>query len=73
MTMLQSIAQRVEALPEVTQREVLDFIEFLASRTVPGRVRDEDRAWNRFSLDAAMRGMEDENTPYTEDDLKESF
>jgi predicted DNA-binding antitoxin AbrB/MazE fold protein len=35
--------------------------------------RIEDEAWSRFSLASAMRGMEEEESPYTLDDLKETF
>ena len=60
-------------MPERAQREVLDFVEFLQSRTKPGAVREDDAAWSDFSLASAMRGMEHEYTPYEKTDLKESF
>jgi hypothetical protein len=31
---------------------------------------EENRKWSEFSLASAMRGMEDEETPYTLADLK---
>ena len=73
MTTAQAIARHVEALPEAAQREVVDFVEFLESRTRPGAVRESDAAWSAFSLASAMRGMEDEPSPYTAADVKESF
>ena len=73
MTTAQAIAQHVEALPEAAQREVLDFVEFLESRTKPRLVRDADADWSAFSLASAMRGMEHEPSPYTVADVKESF
>lgn len=73
MTTTQAIAQHIQALPETAQREVLDFVEFLESRTNPSAVREGDAAWSAFSLASAMRGMEDESLPYTTADMKESF
>ena len=73
MTTVQVIVQHIEALPEAAQREVLDFVEFLELRTKPCAVRTGDMAWSGFSLASAMRGMEDESSPYTTTDLKESF
>jgi hypothetical protein len=31
------------------------------------------KEWTDFSISSAMRGMEAEDTPYSLDDLKESF
>ena len=73
MTTAQAIAQHVQVLPERTQREVLDFVEFLQSRTKPSAVREDDAAWSDFSLTSAMRGMEYESIPYAKADLKEFF
>jgi hypothetical protein len=73
MTTAQTIAQHLNALPISAQREVLDFVEFLEARRRDRTVREEDVSWTDFSLAAAMRGMEDENSPYTVADLKESF
>ena len=73
MTTAQAVAQHIEALPVSAQQEVLDFVEFLEARTKPSVVREGDRAWSAFSLASAMRGMEDESSPYTVDDVKESF
>ena len=73
MTTAQRIAHRVKKLPEAAQREVLDFVEFLRSRTGPDEGQEGDASWRDFSLASAMRGMEDEPTPYTSADLKEAF
>lgn len=74
MTTAQAIARHVDALPEAAQREILDFVEFIESRTrSPHVVREGDRAWSAFSLSSAMRGMADEPSLYTIADLKESF
>jgi len=73
MTTTEAIARHIEALPEEARREVLAFVEFIESRAKPGVVREEGTGWSAFSLACAMRGMEDEPSPYTEADVKESF
>jgi hypothetical protein len=73
MTTAQAILEHLRSLPDSAQREVLDFIKFLESRREELIQREEDAAWSRLSLASAMRGMEDEETPYTVADLKESF
>ena len=73
MTTTEGIIRHLESLPDSAQREVLDFVEFLRSRRDECTVREEELAWSDFSLASAMRGMEDEETPYTLADLKESF
>lgn len=70
MTTAQAIAQCIEELPEVARRQVLDFVEHLRARNAS---EEGARTWSAFSLSAAMRGMEDEPSPYTVRDLKESF
>ena len=69
MSILEKIARDLKVLPESAQFEVLDFVEFLASRAVAR----EDADWSAFSLSEAMRGLEDEPSPYSEQDLKEVF
>ncbi|MCX5643201.1 MAG: DUF2281 domain-containing protein [Phycisphaerae bacterium] len=73
MTTAQAILEHLKSLPDSARREVLDFIKFLESRREELIQREEDAAWSHFSLASAMRGMEDEETPYTVADLKESF
>lgn len=73
MTTAQFIAQRVTSLPEDAQREVLDFVEFIGTRKFGQGGKSDDAAWSNLSLASAMRGMEDEDSPYTLDDLKERF
>ncbi len=60
------IFKEIESLPEEQQVEILDFIQFLRSK-----LRREEKLWNSFSLDSAMKGMEDEPLIYSEDDIKE--
>ena len=71
MTTSEAIIERLKSLPDPMQQQVLDFVEFLESRRASLDISDTE--WNRFSLASAMRGMEDEDSPYTLDDLKESF
>ncbi len=71
MSVAEQIVQHVKALPEVVQVEVLDFVEYLESKT---EIRKhEDAGWSNFSLTHAMRGMELEASPYSADALKELF
>jgi vacuolar-type H+-ATPase subunit D/Vma8 len=72
MTTAQAILERLKDLPDSAQQEVLDFVKSLESRRAE-LAQEEDAAWSGFSLASAMRGMEDEETPYTLADLKESF
>lgn len=71
MKTAQAIIQHIEALPEVAQREVLDFVEFLEMKYQSAEMRKSDKDWSSFSLDSAMRGMENEQSPYTEADIKQ--
>jgi hypothetical protein len=75
MTLAEKIAFHLSDLPETYQAEVLDFVEFLASKSrVRGESPEEERtAWSDFSLAQAMRGLEDEDDLYSLADLKESF
>lgn len=73
MTTAERITQHLVSLPEPVQKEVLDFVEFLKSRHEIPKSREEDAMWTDLSLASAMRGMEDEDTSYTQTDIKESF
>ena len=72
MTTTETIVQRLKSLPASAQREVVDFVEFLQSRRQEHTARKDEVAWSAFSLDSAMRGMEEEETPYTLADIKEA-
>ena len=69
MTVTEQIIERVKALPEAVQAEVLDFVEFLEAKTDTS----SNFTWSRFSLSQAMRGMESESTLYSLDDVKDSL
>lgn len=74
MLVTDKIFQYAKKLPQPLQAEVLDFVEFLLSKSERGSAAEDDLAWSSFSLTTAMRGMEDENMPeYTLADLKVVF
>jgi hypothetical protein len=52
----------IHELPESKNAEVLDFVDYLRSKT-------EERDWSEFSLSSAMLGMENEYSPYSLEDL----
>jgi hypothetical protein len=70
MDIVQRILEEVKSMPESDKSEVLDFVEYLKSKK--GR-KEEDSEWSRFSLDSAMRGIEEEPSPYGIEDIKERF
>lgn len=69
MNLAEKIIETIKDLPELKRIEVFDFLEFLQSKTE----KQENLTWKGFSLTSAMRGMEDEQSPYSLNDLKESF
>jgi hypothetical protein len=72
MLVSEKIQKYAQKLPEPLQIEVLDFVEYLLSKTK--REKDEDVDWSNLSLVMMMRDMEDETTPeYNRDDLKVVF
>ncbi len=68
MTIEEAIVLHVRKMPEPLQREVLDFVEYLESKETP-----EGSDESTCSLSYAMRGMDDEELPYSLEDLKEVF
>ncbi len=71
MTVAEKIIKHVKTLPDEFQAEVLDFVEYLESKAQV--VKEDSVEWDSVSLSQAMRGMESEDTPYSTDDLKETF
>jgi len=64
------ISQRIEKLSDKDQEKVLDFVIDLHQ----GKKETENEAWNQFSLEQAMAGLEEDNLPeYTEADLIEKW
>jgi len=70
MNTVEKIIEQLKSMPESDQAEVLDYLEYLKSRK--GR-KEDDSEWSRFSLDSAMRGIEEEPSPYGIEDIKEQF
>jgi len=70
MDTVQRIIEELKSIPESDQAEVLDFVEYLKSKK--GR-KEEDSDWSMFSLSSAMRGIEEEPSPYGVEDIKEKF
>lgn len=69
MAIAELVQQKVKLLPEPTQREVLDFVDYLLQRS-----RQEDVLWSKLSLRWALRGLEDEEWPeYDAQELKEKW
>ncbi len=66
MSLEEKIIRHIHELPESKKAEVLDFVEYLRSKT-------EEKDWSEFSLSSAMSGMESEMSPYSFEDIKESF
>ena len=69
MNLAKKIIYHVEALPEIKQIEVLDFVECLHVKTA----MQDNQEWTDFSLVAAMRGLENEDMSCSIEDLEESF
>ncbi len=66
MIIAEEIVERVQRLPEPLQVEVLDFVEFLLAKTSGESGKEENRRWMGFSLQSALRGMEDEPELYAD-------
>jgi hypothetical protein len=68
MAVLEQIQEKVKQLPEPTQHEVLNFVDYLLHRS-----RQEDVLWSKLSLRWALHGLEDDDEPeYTLQDVKEA-
>ena len=70
MDIVERIIKEISLIPESDQSEVLDFVEYLKSKKSR---KNEDSEWAQFSLDSAMRGIEEEQSPYGIEDIKEKF
>jgi hypothetical protein len=74
MMVAEKIYETVQKLPERVQVQVLDFIEYLLIKAQQDATPEDQSIWASMSLDLAMRGMENEDTPeYTRADLREEF
>ena len=64
------IIDHLDSFHDLVQLEVLDFVEFLKTRQMQYEERKTDEeSWGDLSLESAMKGMEDEDTPYTSADI----
>jgi hypothetical protein len=69
MSVPEQIREKVKLLPEPTQYQVLDFVDYLLHRS-----RQKDLLWSKLSIRWAARGLEDEEWPeYTAQDIKETW
>ena len=60
MSTIDKINERIKKLPEGSQLEVLNFVEFLLSNSFKKEEKSQKTLWYEFSLNQAMRDMEDE-------------
>ena len=67
MSTSEQIIREIATLRPEKQSEVLEFVEFLKEK------RSEENSLREASLAAAMRGMEDEESLYTESDVIEKI
>jgi hypothetical protein len=71
MDTTERILLQLRKLPDAAKVEVLDFVDFLVLKA---RNLNEERTWSNLSVEAALRGMEDEPLrEYTDDDLLERW
>ena len=70
MNIEREIIKKLNILPEDKKIEVLNMINKFSQEIIED---NERRQWNEFSLKSAMRGMEDEESLYSINDLKEKF
>ena len=74
MAVSEKISEKIEKLPPSVQQKVLDFIESLSGGAINGEATEEDKQWQRFSLEQALKDLQDEDLlEYTETDLKEKW
>ncbi|MEE8329036.1 MAG: DUF2281 domain-containing protein [Thermodesulfovibrionia bacterium] len=73
MTLTEKILKHVQYLPESLQTEVLDFVEYLESKVGKSKKGEDETDWSTLSLFFAMRDMENEQTSYSINNLKERF
>lgn len=74
MSLAENIIKHIQNLPESFQAEVLDFVEYLESKVNKGKKYEgEETDWSELSLSFAMRDMEEENSLYSLNDLKERY
>ncbi|WP_338324305.1 hypothetical protein [Cyanobacterium aponinum] len=70
MSIKELINQKIENLSESEQMKVLNLIDIVQQETL----KTENQLWSQFSLEQAMKGLENDLIPdYTEADLIEKW
>lgn len=72
MSLTEKILEHLQSMPESVQAEVLHFVEYLESKIKSSELENEGN-WSTLSLSHAMRGLEEEPSPYSLKDVKDSF
>jgi hypothetical protein len=73
MDTVEKIIEHLKTMPDSERNEVLDFVEYLKTSARRRKQSEEDSQWGRLSLESAMRGIEEEPSPYGMEDIKEKF
>jgi hypothetical protein len=73
MNTVEKIIEHPKTMPDSERNEVLDFVEYLRTPARPRKRSEEVSQWGQFSLESAMRGIEEEPSPYDIDDILEHF
>jgi len=73
MTIVEEIIEHLKSMPEGAQAEVLDFVEYLKIKKPRERTKRADYERSQFSLKSALKGIEEEPSPYRSEDLKETY
>ena len=73
VTLAERIVQHIQSLPASAQARVLDFVESIEAETHLDKGRQEEAEWSEFSLPQGLRGLEDEPSSYSPEDVKEVF
>ncbi len=71
MNIVEKIFEHLETMPGSECNEVPDFVEYLKTTARRRKQSEEDSQWGHFSLKSAMRGIEEEYSPYRIEDMKE--
>lgn len=69
MSLAETIYTKIQKLSHTEQAEILDFIDFIKFK----HEHDEKQDFSEMSLSMAMKGMEEEDTPYEISDIKDRY
>jgi hypothetical protein len=73
MNTVEKIIEHLKTMPDSERNEVLDFVEYLKTSARRRKQSEADSLWGQFSLESAMRGIEEEPSPYGMEDMREKF